>query len=222
MPKAKISRPQIIQASLQTLASCQSLDQFSMRKVATALHIDASTIYWYFESKQAILQAMADEIAAQISFPDASLAWQTQLTQLFSTIFDVYTTHSHAAELMIATIPSSEVRLTLMNHIIGILVSAGFSEEQGSLALSTIDFFLTGLVMDLSKERQFRTAINNKQAAYLHDQVTQIHQITHDEHLIHMQNSVNNRNSQSAKQQFEAGLKLILKGLLAEKNVDLN
>lgn len=118
---------------------------------------------------------------------------------------------------MIETIPSSEVRLALMNHIIEILVDAGFSETQGSAAMSTIDFFLTGLVIDLSKERQFRTEINDKQAAYLHEQVTQIHQITHDEHLVHMQNSVKSRNSESAKQQFEAGLKLILKGLVADK-----
>ncbi|MCT3031163.1 TetR/AcrR family transcriptional regulator [Pediococcus parvulus] len=217
MPKSKISRPQIIQVSLKTLANCQSLDQFSMRKVATTLQIDASTIYWYFESKQAILQAMADEIAAQISFPDANLDWKTQLTQLFNNLFDVYTTHPHTAELMIETIPSSEVRLALMNHIIGILVDAGFSETQGSAAMSTIDFFLTGLVIDLSKERQFRTEINDKQTAYLHEQVTQIHQITHDEHLVHMQNSVKSRNSESEKQQFEAGLKLILKGLVADK-----
>ncbi|WP_412989216.1 TetR/AcrR family transcriptional regulator [Pediococcus siamensis] len=218
MPKAKISRSQIIQTSLATLAECRTLDQFSMRKVAATLKVDASTLYWHFENKQALLQAMADEIASQITFPDNQRDWQTQLTQLFRTIFAVYTAHPHAAELMLETIPASKTRLTLMDHIMAILVTAGFSETEANEAMTTIDFFLTGLIIDLTREQQFRSEINSKQAAYLHDQVQKMHQITHDAKLNHMQAAVQFRNTYTAKQQFEVGLKLIINGLLASKS----
>lgn len=218
MPKAKISHFQIIQASLETLAKCPTLDAFSMRKVAATLPVDVSTIYWHFENKQALLQAMADEIAAQITFPDSRLAWQQQLTQLFNTIFSVYVAHPHAAELMLATVPSSKIRLSLMNRTISILVTAGFSEQQSSEVMSTINFFLTGLVIHLSREYQLQNNVTNKQTSYLQKQVTKVPQITHEEKLAHMQNAIQEHHSQSAKQQFEVGLKLIIKGLVSDQS----
>ena len=216
MPKAKISRSHIIQASLKTLSTCQSLEHFSMRKVATTLDIDASTIYWYFANKQALLQAMADEITAEIAFPNAKLNWQEQLRQVFNNIFDVYTAHPHSAELMIETVPTSKVRLSLVNYIIEILVKAGFSESQAFSAMSTIDFFLAGLIIDLSKEKQLQSGLANKQDSYAHTQFQQAKKVSTDEKLEHIQNSLNNQNIHSPKFQFEGGLKLILNGLMAD------
>lgn len=212
---AKVSANLIKKTALKLLADEPSLASLSLRTIATALKIDVSTIYWYFENKQALLQAMADYIANQITFPSSDLAWQEQLAQLYTNIFDVYARYPHAAELMISTIPATKARLQLIDHAIGILVTAGFDESQSNTAIVSIDFLLTGLVIDLTTENQFRAQIKTTSDDYLTKQVHQIHALAKEEHLIHMQASIKQRNVQTPKQQFEAGMRLIIKGLSA-------
>lgn len=212
---AKVSANLIKQTALKLLANEPSLASLSLRTIATALKIDVSTIYWYFENKQALLQAMADYIADQITFPDLNLSWQEQLTQLYTNTFNVYSQYSHAAELMISTVPSTKTRLQLIDHSIGILVTAGFDEDQSNTAISSIDFLLTGLVIDLTTENQFRTKITTKGDDYLAKQVKQIHSIAEKEDLIHMQTSIKKRSERTPKKQFEEGMRLIIKGLSA-------
>lgn len=212
---AKVSASRIEQTALKLLADEPSLASLSLRRIAAELKIDVSTIYWYFDNKQALLQAMADFIANQIEFPKANLAWQDQLAQLYANIFDVYAEYPHAAELMISTIPATKTRLQLIDHAIGILVTAGFDEEQSNNAISSIDFFLTGLVIDLTTENQFRAKIKTTGDEYLVNQVQQIHLLAKEENLVHMQSSIKNRNQRTPKEQFAEGMGLIIKGLSA-------
>ncbi|GAK48311.1 TetR family transcriptional regulator [Secundilactobacillus oryzae JCM 18671] len=212
MPK-EIKREQIIQQAIQTMGAESSFEKFSMRHVARDLHIDVSTLYWYFKNKQEILQAMADVIIAEVKFPSSELDWTTQLKQLFGNLFDVYQKYPSSAVLMAGTIPSSSTRLQLIDHAIGIMADAGIEEETANIALTSIDFLLTGLTIDLATESRFRRQIADQKDRGLADQVALIRQRVQDQNLHHMAASVRIRNSLSAKQQFEMGISIIIEGL---------
>lgn len=213
MAKSKVSSTDIIHTAFKVLANGPALTSLSLRAIANALAIDVSTIYWHFENKQAVLQAMADEIARQIGFPNNELPWKEQLMHFYTNVFDTYMKYPHSAELMMSTIPATKVRLSLIDYAIGILVSAGFSEDESNTAMSSIDFLLTGLVIDLTTENKFRANIMNAKDDYIASQIAQVHTIVKKENLMHMQASIKKRNQLTPKYQFEKGMELIIKGL---------
>lgn len=213
MANRKIDWEQIIAQALKTLGNTHSFTDFSLRKVAADLHVDVSTLYWHFKNKQDILQAMAEAVIEHVELPDTQLEWTVQLKQLFSNIFDVYERYPLAAVLMVETIPSALVRLHLIDHTIGIITTAGINEQTANIAVTSIDFLLTGLMIDLSIENRFRQQITTQQDPGLAEHVKKIHAQAQSHHLEHMQASIKMRNQLSAKQQFEKGLDLIIAGL---------
>lgn len=212
MPK-EIKREQIIQQAIKTLGQEKSFNAFSLRHVARDLHIDVSTLYWYFKNKQEILQAMAEVIIGKIKFPDPSLNWADQLRQLFDNILDVYIAYPSSAILMVETIPSSLVRLRLIDHAIGIMADAGIDEQTSTVAMTSIDFLLTGSIIDLSTENRFRQQIVDHKGQEIAKHVALIHENVQEHALQHMAASIKIRNSFSAKEQFEMGLEIIIEGL---------
>ncbi|TLQ03666.1 TetR family transcriptional regulator [Pediococcus stilesii] len=218
MANQKINREQIIIQALETLQKSKSFTQFSLRKVATDLNVDASTLYWHFKNKQEILQAMAAYVVGRVKIPDTNLKWDDQLKQLFGNMFDVYERYPFSAILMIETIPSDLVRLKLIDHTIGIMVDAGIDEQTANVAATSFDFLLTGLNIDLTVENRFRQQIVQNKNAEMADHVKMIHQNIKNYDLKHMQSSVKIRNQFSAKEQFEMGLDLIIDGLKKRLN----
>lgn len=213
MATRKIDREQIIEQALKTLATSNSFADFSLRKVAADLHIDVSTLYWHFKNKQEILQAMAEAVITQVTIPATNLEWTAQLKQLFSNVFDIYEQYPLSATLMIETIPSALVRLQLIERAIAIMTDVGIDEQTANVAVTSIDFLLTGVMIDLTTEAHFRQKITAEKNQNLLTHVKKIHELAQSHHLTHMQTSIKMRNQFSAKQQFAMGLDLIIEGL---------
>lgn len=213
MANQKINREQIIIQALKTLQKSKSFTQFSLRKVATDLNVDVSTLYWHFKNKQEILQAMAAYVMGKVKIPDSSLAWDQQLKELFSNMFDVYERYPFSSILMIETVPSDLTRLKLINHTIGIMVDAGLDEQTANIAATSFDFLLTGLNIDLTVENRFRQQAIAHKNTEMTNHIQKIHENIQEYDLKHMAASVKSRNQLSAKQQFEMGLDLIIDGL---------
>lgn len=62
--KPKITKESIINASWE-LMNKVGIDDFSTRKLAIELNIQAPSIYRYFENKQSIFQSLVNEIAKE-------------------------------------------------------------------------------------------------------------------------------------------------------------
>ena len=58
----------IVRAAL-TLLDEVGLEGLTMRRLATALKIQAPSLYWHFPNKQALLDGMADAIFGAVSLP---------------------------------------------------------------------------------------------------------------------------------------------------------
>lgn len=75
MMESKLSKEKIVQADFDLLAETPELSNLSLRKVAKKLFIQVPAIYWYFESKQALLQCMSKEIDIHFCSPKSSEEW---------------------------------------------------------------------------------------------------------------------------------------------------
>ncbi|GFN31400.1 TetR/AcrR family transcriptional regulator [Paenibacillus xylaniclasticus] len=67
MPQRRphISEEKIIEASWRLLSD-QGIEHFTIRSLCKELNVQAPTIYWYFESKQVLYQALANHVSREI------------------------------------------------------------------------------------------------------------------------------------------------------------
>ena len=75
-----IQQEVIVRAAL-TLLDEVGLEGLTMRRLATALKIQAPSLYWHFPNKQALLDGMADAIFGAVSLPRnlKGKAWDERL-----------------------------------------------------------------------------------------------------------------------------------------------
>ncbi|MFT4234016.1 MAG: TetR family transcriptional regulator [Microbacterium sp.] len=88
---ARHDRESIITAALAIL-DAQGLADLTMRRLAEALGVRASALYWHFENKQALLAAVADRIVAEAASANSARALR-----------DALLAHRDGAEVVLST-----------------------------------------------------------------------------------------------------------------------
>ncbi|ANJ68771.1 TetR/AcrR family transcriptional regulator C-terminal domain-containing protein [Latilactobacillus curvatus] len=217
MVKQSISAEQIITAAFEILQASGTVDALSIRKIANQLDIGAATFYWHFENKQTLLQAMADNIIQQIEIEpcNTTLEWTDQIRQIFSAIYTTYIAQPYAAELMMRTVPATKARLGLINHLIQILLDAGFTPEQASLAIESIDHFMSGLFTDITGELEMKHRVSQHKDTYLAQLPLKMQQIATDNHYNAFLRTFEHHRHQQQRslEKFMLGIDIFLAGL---------
>ncbi|KJL18995.1 TetR family transcriptional regulator [Microbacterium azadirachtae] len=75
------------------------LPDLTMRRLATELDVQASALYWHFDSKQDLLAAVSDRILARIPEPSAGL----DLLAAARAVRDALLTHRDGAEVVMSS-----------------------------------------------------------------------------------------------------------------------
>lgn len=142
-----ISEEKIIEASWKLLAS-QGIEQFTMRGLAKELNIQAPTIYWYFESKQILYQALANEVARDIirELP-AEGGWSERLLQSAWTIWRKLQQFPCSAQLLMKTRPEADY-LQLFDCLLQMLEPTPLSDAQKFSYISHAFNFVINFAVD--------------------------------------------------------------------------
>lgn len=216
----KLSKEKIILAAFELLAETPELSQLSMRKVAKKLSVQAPAIYWYFESKQVLLQSMAAEMDQQFCPPVPAKNWQATIAAYMENYYELYRKYPCAVEIEMNTVPSHPTRLKNLDTMLKILQNEGFSVSTSYLIVSSLKYLLFGMLLDSAEEKK----LHNKFLAgdhYLHQQVSLMKQCVHDQQLIYIADSIEQRQESKQKEFFMETLRVFLKGLSNEKNTGL-
>ncbi|QJX61060.1 TetR family transcriptional regulator [Niallia circulans] len=119
--KTKITKENIIAASWRLLDKV-GIEEFSMRKLAVELNIQAPSIYWYFKNKQSIFQSLANEIAKEsILSTKLDGDWKGKLTQFAVGIKDTLSKYPCSAQLIMKTIPTEPDYMILINELLQVV-----------------------------------------------------------------------------------------------------
>jgi AcrR family transcriptional regulator len=76
-----LSRAEIVRAALQ-VADAEGLEAVSMRRLARELRSGAMSLYHYFESRDELLELMAETVAADMLVPELPGDWRPALTAI--------------------------------------------------------------------------------------------------------------------------------------------
>ncbi len=133
--KAPLSEEAIVDAALAILKA-EGLGALSMRRVAAALDTGAGSLYVYFSSREALVEAIFDRIAATIALetPDPA-RWRGQLHSLLTRSRDALVAHpGMAAATMVSNPPSTEVALGTLENMLGLMLAGGIAPQDAAWA----------------------------------------------------------------------------------------
>jgi len=141
-----LSRQSILDAAL-TIIDADGADGFTMRKLARALGVYPTAIYWYIPSRHAVLAAVVDYALHDILPAAPSEDWRDWLRQLLHRYREGVRRHPNVAALAGAQLISNGgMRPELIDQILTVLENAGFRGSGLRHAFNVVIAVMTGFV----------------------------------------------------------------------------
>ena len=144
--RGALSRDRVLRAAID-LADAAGIDALSMRRLAQELGVEAMSLYHWFRSKDALLDAMLDAVYAEMEHPPNGDDWQADTRLAAVSARDVLLRHAWATARLMSSPAPSPARLRWMNALLGRLRAAGFSPEMTHHAYHALDSHIVGFVL---------------------------------------------------------------------------
>lgn len=140
----RLGRDEIVRAALDLLES-EGLDGFSMRKLAVALDIKSPSLYWHVKNKEELFDLVIDTVFGRCPLPDdEGEPWQRRIEDVGMKWRRVLLDHPAAARLLPGRIPGGPNAMRLADHVVGVLLRAGFDAKMASWGYLMLHFYVTG------------------------------------------------------------------------------
>ena len=172
-PAPEHSRAQIAAAAVE-LADAGGLDAVSMRKVAAAVGAGAASLYRYVETRDELLELMADAAAGEIDISRArSGDWRADLVALAHEIREVYRRHPWMLDIAPGRLAIGPSTVDVLEHALSVMqdldVPAGTKME----AFALMNGFVALLVRTETAMGGATTEWRETQAEFLASVVTE-------------------------------------------------
>ncbi len=153
-PRSSTRQPltpdRVLDAAL-ALADAEGLDALSMRRVASALGVEAMSLYNHVANKDALLSGLVDRVVGEIALPAIGGDWRVEMRRRAVSAHATLTRHPWAALLIVSQINVGPMMLRYINATIGCLREAGFSYAQADHAWNAIDSHVYGFTVQALK-----------------------------------------------------------------------
>jgi TetR/AcrR family transcriptional regulator, tetracycline repressor protein len=152
---AGLTRPTIIQTALRLLDQV-GLDGLTVRRLATELGVQSPALYWHFDSKQELLDQMADAIiqAAGMGPPHRGESWQHWLARRARAYRRSVLAHRDGARLVAGAQWLNPTTIRLFDQELTAMVGRGFTPVLALRTISALSYYVTGFVLQEQASRQ--------------------------------------------------------------------
>ncbi|HRF46519.1 MAG TPA: TetR/AcrR family transcriptional regulator C-terminal domain-containing protein [Anaerolineales bacterium] len=120
-PRKPLTRDVILTAALRIVDE-EGLEALSMRRVATAVGVEAMSLYNHVNDKQDLLNGLADLVLAGITPPDPSRRWDRRLEAIAIGLYEALITHP-ALVVVLASEQGRPTDLKVLQGMDGILAA---------------------------------------------------------------------------------------------------
>ena len=146
MRRQPLSRDAILDAAV-TLLDREGLDGLSMRKLGTALGVEAMSLYNHVAGKGDLLDGMIDIVFGEIEPPAAGGDWKAELRKRAVSTRQALLRHRWAVGEMEGRGAHGPSNLRVHDAVLGCLRAAGFSIEMTVSAMSVQDAYIYGFAL---------------------------------------------------------------------------
>ncbi|TMR20756.1 TetR/AcrR family transcriptional regulator [Nonomuraea turkmeniaca] len=124
------------------------VEAITMRRVAQELGVEAMSLYHHVPNKDAILDGVVDVVFAAIKLPSAECGdWRDAIRARASSARAVLSQHVWALGLMDSRRNPGPATLRHHDAVLGVLREAGFTLPMAAHAVSLIDSYISGYVL---------------------------------------------------------------------------
>lgn len=147
----KVNREMIVRAALRQLDDI-GLEALTLRKLASALSIQAPTLYWHFKSKESLIDDMATlvlmEGAADLAPAQETGDWTAWVTTFGHGLRKTLLRYRDGGRMIAGTRLTNTTFQETAERVGSRLVEAGFSARQAIVLLSAVYTFTVSFVIE--------------------------------------------------------------------------
>ncbi|AZQ70142.1 TetR family transcriptional regulator [Streptomyces luteoverticillatus] len=143
-----LDRSVVLKAALEQLDEV-GLDEFSTRKLAAALGVRVGALYWHYPSKQALLDAVAEHIAADAAaapLPDGD--WAERLAAIARAHRDAMLARRDGARVIACMSAPGPMAHAFFERLVGVLREAGLDAEGAASAGDVLTSYVNGFTVE--------------------------------------------------------------------------
>lgn len=145
-PRAPLSRQRALSAAV-ALADREGLGSLTMRRLARELDVEAMSLYHHLANKDVILDGMVEIVFGEIELPSQDTDWKVAMRRRGTSVRSVLTRHPWAISIMESRTSPGPATLGHLDAMIGCCRRAGFSVPMAAHAVSLIDSYIYGFVL---------------------------------------------------------------------------
>lgn len=141
---SSLTRESIIDAAVRLLDS-EGADALTMRRLAGALGVHATSLYWYVDRREDLVDLAVDRVLADAAADDAGGGdWEGAITRTARSMYAAFVRHSWVAGFAASRPLLGPNALALSARILAALASTGASERHRAVAATTISNLILG------------------------------------------------------------------------------
>jgi AcrR family transcriptional regulator len=133
-----LTTERILQKALE-IADREGQGALSMRRLGDELGCAAMSLYEYVDSKNSLIELMADHALKSLPVPDGRDAWRLQVIRFFTALYELFLTHPSVAHLIVDRAIAGPTAIRTAEPVLAALIDAGLSDEravEGFLVMS--------------------------------------------------------------------------------------
>lgn len=138
-----LTRERICEAALEVIDR-DGLEAVSMRNLARSLGVQASSLYYHFENKDALLVGVADTIYGVIGRIPSQGECENRLKTAFLELRDFIQSHPNVAALLARDLAHSALARNRAASLVELLFEAGYDPQTSIMLVGNLVAFLVG------------------------------------------------------------------------------
>jgi AcrR family transcriptional regulator len=140
-----LSCVRIIEAAVRYVDS-NDLDELSMRRLGSELGVEAMSLYRYFPSKGALLDAVVGWLLRDLALPDDrdTREWEQQVRDFAVSFRSITRQHPHLMPLLTVRSPEDPLLLGIHDRMVGVWRQAGLAPDDAQSAQRALQSYLSG------------------------------------------------------------------------------
>jgi TetR/AcrR family tetracycline transcriptional repressor len=133
------------------------LPDLTMRRLAAALEVQPSALYWHFPNKQTLLAELADRIVARASSERASgaRAWAERIRTEAASLRDALLAYRDGAEVVVSTLALGLGSSRAHDRLTAAVIEGGFDVVTSRRAATALLHFVLGHVSHEQQRMQY-------------------------------------------------------------------
>lgn len=141
-----LSRDRVVASALR-LVDRRGLDALSMRRLGSALGVEAMSLYKHVPSKPALLELLVERVLAEIAPPPHGASWEGRLRHVADELRRVSLAHPHVFPLLATRVPASPQALAPLEALLAALLDAGLDDATAVRHFWTVIAWATGALL---------------------------------------------------------------------------